>query len=71
MGILNRYILKGRWGGKVVPLNTSIHVDSRFLPTEEILEILSRSNVVGVGWCYCRSIQRRYEEPNCDHPLYT
>lgn len=71
MGIFNRYILKGRWGGRVIPLYKNINVDLRFLPTEEILEILSRSNVVGIGKCYCRSVQRRYNKPNCDHPLYT
>ncbi len=72
MGIFNRYILKGRWGGKVVPLNRNIQIDSRFLPSQEILEILSRSNFVGVGWCYCRSVQRKYGDSkgDCDHPLY-
>jgi len=71
MGIINKYILKGRWGGKVVPLNSNIDVDSRFLPTQEILEIIKRSNVSGIGYCYCRAVQRKYEEPKCDHPLYT
>lgn len=71
MGILNRRVLKGRWGGKVIPLNKNIDVGTKFLPTQEILEILSRSNVVGISWCYCRSVQRKYNKPNCDHPLYT
>ena len=71
MGIINKYVLKGRWGGKVIPLNKNIHAETRFLPTQEILELLSRSNVVGIGWCYCRSVQRKYGPPNCDHPLYT
>ncbi len=71
MGILNKYILKGRWGGRVVPLNKNINFDSRFVPSQEILEILARSNVAGIGWCYCRSVQRKYGDPNCDHPLYT
>lgn len=71
MGIINKYFLKGRWGGKVVPLNTNIDLDSRFLPSQEILEIIKRSNVSGIGYCYCRAVQRKYEEPNCDHPLYT
>ena len=70
-GKLNKRVLKGRWGGKVIPLNKNINAETRFLPTQEILEILSRSNVVGIGWCYCRSVQRKYNEPNCDHPLYT
>ncbi|MBD3343182.1 MAG: hypothetical protein GF353_29060 [Candidatus Lokiarchaeota archaeon] len=71
MGILNKYLLKGRWGGRVVPLNYNIDVDCKFLPSQEIMELISRSNIVGVGWCYCRSVQRKYGEPNCDHPLYT
>ncbi len=71
MGIVNKYILKGRWGGKVIPLNKNISAETRFLPTQEILEILSRSNVVGVGWCYCRAVQRKYNYPNCDNPIYT
>ena len=71
MGIINYYFLKGRWGGRVIPLNKNIHAETRFLPTQEILELLSRSNVVGIGWCYCRSVQRKYNIPNCDHPLYT
>ena len=71
IGILNKYLLKGRWGGKVVPLNKNIDIDSRFVPKEELLEIVKRSNVSGISWCYCRAVQRKYNEPNCDHPLYT
>lgn len=58
-------------GGKVVPLNINIDLTSKFLSTQEIMEIVKRSNVTGVGWCYCRSVQRKYEKPNCDHPLYS
>jgi len=71
LDIINKYILQGRWGGKIVPLNINFSPDTRFLPTQEILEIIGRSNVVGIGWCYCRAVQRKYNEPNCDHPLYT
>jgi Pyruvate/2-oxoacid:ferredoxin oxidoreductase delta subunit len=71
MGLINRFILKGRWGGKVVPLNKNIDAECRFLPTQEILEILNRSNVAGVGWCYCRAVQRKYNELNCNNPMYT
>ena len=69
--ILNRYIMKSKWGGKVIPLNTSIASEVRFLPSQEIIEILSRSNVTGISNCYCRETQRRYNEPNCAHPLRT
>jgi Pyruvate/2-oxoacid:ferredoxin oxidoreductase delta subunit len=71
MGIFNKYILKGRWGGKVVPLNKNIDADTKFLPTQEIIEIVKRSNTVGIGWCYCRAVQRKYNKPNCDNPMYT
>ena len=71
LGIVDRYILKGRWGGKVVPLNTNISVDTKFVSSQEILGLLSKSNVVGISWCYCRAIQRKHNKPNCDHPLHT
>ena len=71
MGIFNKFILKGRWGGKVVPLNKNIHFDSKFISSQEILEMLERSKVRGIGWCYCRTTQRKYEVPNCDHPINT
>ena len=71
MGIFDKYILKGRWGGKVVPLNKNIDADTKFLPTEEILEIVKRSKVTGIAWCYCRAVQRKYNEPHCDNPIFT
>ncbi len=67
--LIDTYLLKGRWGGKVVPLDINIAVDSRFVPSQEIIKILERSKVAGIGRCYCRSVQRKYEKPNCDHPL--
>ncbi len=71
MGILNKYLIRNRWGGRVLPLNINIDVDTKFLPTQEIEALLEKSNVTGIGWCYCRSVQRKYNEPNCDNPLYT
>ena len=71
MGILNKYVLKGRWGGRVVPLERNISVDTKFIQSQEILEILQRSKVGGIGWCYCRSTQRKFNEQNCDHPIYS
>ena len=71
MGFVNQYFLKGRWGGKVVPLNKNINSDTKFISTQEILEILERSNVVGISWCYCRAVQRKYNKPNCQNSLYT
>ena len=72
INIVNRYIFKKRWGGKVVPMNVNFDIDTRFLPSQEILEHLSRSKVVGIGNCYCRETQRKHsDEPNCDHPIKT
>ncbi|UCC18429.1 MAG: 4Fe-4S binding protein [Promethearchaeota archaeon] len=71
MGIVSKYFIKGRWGGRVIPLNKNINLNSKFISSQEILEILMRSNVAGIGWCYCRSVQRKYEKPNCDHPLFS
>jgi len=69
---VNKYLLKGRWGGRVVPLNINISPDSRFLPTQEILNILKRSKVTGISKCYCRETQRKNaDQPNCDHPSNT
>lgn len=71
LGTVNKYILKGRWGGKVVPLDKNIDVDTKFATSQEILALLTKSNVVGISWCYCRAIQRKYNIPNCDHPIHT
>lgn len=69
--IFNRYILKYRWGGRVLPLDHNIDPQTKFLPRQEILKLIDKSNITGVSWCYCRSVQRKYDFPNCDHPLNT
>ncbi|MFX1587282.1 MAG: DUF362 domain-containing protein [Promethearchaeota archaeon] len=67
---VNKYLFRGRWGGKVIPLNKNISAEVRFLPTQEILDILSRSKVTGIGNCYCRETQRKSQKkPNCDYPI--
>jgi NAD-dependent dihydropyrimidine dehydrogenase PreA subunit len=71
LGIINKYILRGRWGGKVVPLGKNISVETKFISSQEILGILIKSKVVGISWCYCRTTQRKDNEPICDHPLNT
>jgi len=72
INIVNRYILKKRWGGKVVPLNINFDVETKFLPSQEILALLSRSKVTGISNCYCRETQRKHSDiPNCDHPVKT
>ena len=70
--IVNRYIFKSRWGGKVIPLNVNFDIETKFLPSQEILALLSRSKVTGISNCYCRETQRKYSDtPNCDHPIKT
>ncbi len=72
MELVNRYIFKSRWGGKVIPLNVNLDMETRFLPSEEILALLSRSKVTGISNCYCRETQRKHSDtPNCDHPIKT
>ena len=68
---LDKYLFKGRWGGKIVPLNINLQPDMSFLPSQEILELLSRSSVTGISYCYCRNVQRKHGKPNCDHPINT
>jgi len=68
---VNQHLLEGKWGGRIVPIERNIEVGTKFAPIQEITEIISRSNVTKVSYCYCRTIQRAQEEPNCDHPLYT
>jgi Pyruvate/2-oxoacid:ferredoxin oxidoreductase delta subunit len=70
--IANRYIFRSRWGGKVIPLKVNFDVETKFLPSQEILALLSRSKVTGISTCYCRDTQRKHSDaPNCDHPIKT
>ncbi|MHA1786196.1 MAG: ATP-binding protein [Candidatus Helarchaeota archaeon] len=62
-------LLKGRWGGRVVPLNVNIPTETKYLPRQEILNIISRSNIFAIGECYCRTKHRH--ETNCQHPIHT
>ena len=72
IALANRYLLKSRWGGKVVPLNTNLDIETKFLPSQEILALLSRSKVTGISNCYCRETQRKHSDTqNCDHPIKT
>jgi len=52
--IVDTYILKRRWAGHVIPLNINFNPEIKFLPSQEIFKLVSRSNVVGIGNCYCR-----------------
>lgn len=64
--VVDTYILKKRWGGHVIPLNVNFHPETKFLPSQEIFKLVSRSNVVGIGNCYCRLTYK-----NCDNPIRT
>ncbi|MEX2683161.1 MAG: ATP-binding protein [Candidatus Sigynarchaeota archaeon] len=61
-----RTIFKNRWGGRIVPLGVNISAGTKFLPTQEILEIIGRSHAFGIGKCYCRSTHKL-----CDNPTDT
>ncbi len=59
-------LLEGNWGSRVVPLNINIPTQTQYLPHQEILNIISRSHVFSIGWCYCRT-----KHKNCDNPINT
>ncbi len=61
-----RTFLKNRWGGRIVPLGVNVSTETRFLQTQEVYEIVSRSNVFAIGECYCRT-----KHKNCDNPTNT
>ena len=66
------YIFRGRWGGKVIPLDVNLDVETKFLPSQEVLSLISRSKVTGISNCYCRDTQRKHSDsPNCNHPIKT
>ena len=70
--LANRYFIKGLLGEKVIPLNVNLEPDSKFLPTQEILNILSKSKVTGIGNCYCRETQIIHKNiTNLDYPIRT
>jgi NAD-dependent dihydropyrimidine dehydrogenase PreA subunit len=69
--MISNRVLRKRWGSRVIPLKKNISHKLKFSPTQEIKEIVKRSDVSGVSWCYCRSSQRKDNISKCDHPLYT
>ncbi|MFX1414940.1 MAG: 4Fe-4S binding protein [Promethearchaeota archaeon] len=72
LNFIIKYLLKDKWGGRVVPLNKNIEPQVKFLPSQEILELITKSNVVGIASCYCREKQRKCGiRANCTHPLNT
>ena len=54
------------YGSRVIPLNISLTAVPTVSPTEEILNIIRRLPVLGIGYCYCRSAHR-----NCNNELWT
>lgn len=70
--LADKYLIKGRFGGRVIPLNINFEPDSKFLPTQEILSILEKSKVTGVSNCYCRETQIKHGgNPDYRYPLQT
>ena len=60
------------YGSRVIPLNINIKKTQTISPTEEILEIIQRMPSVALGYCYCRSTERRKSETSgCTHDLWT
>lgn len=60
---------RGQWGSRVVPLNINIPAETRYLPRQEIFEIISRSKLFAIGECYCR--KKHQKETGCTHPTHT
>ncbi|MHA1148616.1 MAG: ATP-binding protein [Promethearchaeota archaeon] len=60
---------KGKWGSRVVPLNVNIPAETKYLPQQEIFEIISRSKLFAIGECYCRT--KHQKETGCTHPTHT
>lgn len=54
------------WGTRVVPVRQAIHPETEILPYQEFEELLMRTEVRGVGECWCRSTFK-----NCDRPTNT
>ena len=61
------------YGSRVIPLNININTTHSISPTEEILEIIQRMPSVALGYCYCRSTERKKkpETTRCTHDLWT
>ena len=54
------------WGSRVVPIKKALHPKTEILPYQEFEELLMRSEVAGVGMCWCRTTFK-----NCDRPRNT
>lgn len=60
-GKLASKIIAGKfWGGVVVPVNYTIEPTTRFLSSEEVVEIAKNSRIRAIGECYCR---KKYGDP--------
>jgi hypothetical protein len=61
------------YGSQVILLNININTTHSISPTEEILEIIQRMPSVALGYCYCRSAERRKKPKSsgCTHDLWT
>jgi electron transport complex protein RnfB len=80
---IDKYLIKGFYdsfmkyfalfyGSRVIPLNINIDTTHKISPTEEILEIIKRVPSVALGYCYCRSAERKKKsKTSCTHDLWT
>ena len=62
--------LKHSFGGRVVPLNEALHPTINVATNQDIIEIAKKSNVYGIGQCFCRT-SPLYHDPNCKAPTET
>lgn len=62
----DRWLDKGliSFSSKVVPVKESLDVRQWVLPTEQVMEILGKSDSIAVQDCMCRTHYKR-----CDHPM--
>jgi len=65
-GKVNLLMEKINWGTRVVPIGKAIHPKTEILPYQEFEEVLMRSEVQGIGECWCRTTFK-----NCDRPTNT
>lgn len=62
----DRWMKNGKiaFSSKVIPIRESIDARQWVLPTDQVLDILRKSNPIGLTDCVCRSHYKR-----CDHPV--
>lgn len=54
------------YGSKIIPLNVKVDSIPTIAPTEEIFNLVRRMPAVSIGYCYCRTKNRK-----CDYPIWS